>query len=442
MDIDKFLTQLNNLLIGKGEKELSPRDQKIIQDSWAGQTYEDMNIPGYTIDYIKKIAAPALWKKLSDLTGQRVTKKNLRLVLESVPKPSTSIPEPTQSSPLFKLDLSDAPYVSDFYGRTNELAQLEQWIVTDNCPLVALLGITGIGKTALSAKLVEQIKDQFEYVIWRTLNHTPSVEELLSDLIQFLSNHQENPSSTTLDNLVSRLMYYLNQHRCLVVLDQVEAIMDAGQSSGIYKEGYQGYGNLLQSIGYKRHQSCLLLTSQEPPQEVKELVIRAGRIREFQLKGLRKEEAKALLSNYGLSKSVHGVGQLIDRYKGHPLALKIAVRTIQNCHNGKISDFLKGSLFIGDVLLSLLDQQFYHLSDFDQELMNYLAMATEPVSTQHLLAEFSSYPNRATSEIKTSLNNLLQRSLIEKNYQDMGEVFFTLDPVIKKYLNKRLYQGG
>ncbi|NET69357.1 MAG: hypothetical protein F6K63_35245 [Moorea sp. SIO1G6] len=69
-------------------------------------------------------------------------------------------------------------------------------------------------------------------------------------------------------------------------------------------------------------------------------------------------------------------------------------------------------------------------------------MATEPVSTQYLLAQFSSYPNRASSEIKTSINNLLQRSLIEKNSQDMGEVFFTVDPVIKNYLNKRLYQGG
>ncbi|NEP51497.1 MAG: NACHT domain-containing protein [Moorea sp. SIO3C2] len=441
MEIDKLLTQLNNLLIGKGEKELSPRDQKIIQDSWVGQTYEEMNIPGYTTDYIKKIAAPSLWKKLSNLTGQRVTKKNLRLVLESVSKPSSSIPEQTDSSPLLKLDLSDAPYVSDFYGRTNELAQLEQWIVTDKSPLVAILGITGIGKTALSVKLVEQIKDQFEYVIWRTLNHTPSVEELLSDLIQFLSNHQENPSSTTLNNLVSRLMYYLNQHRCLVVLDQVEAILDAGQSSGIYKEAYQGYGNLLQSIGDKRHQSCLLLITQEPPQEVKELVIRQGRIREFQLKGLRNQDAKALLSKYRFSKSVHGLGQLIDNYKGHPLALKIAVRTIQNCHNGKISDFIQGSLFISDLLLSLLDKQFSHLSDFEQELMHYLAMANEPVSTQHLLAEFSSSPNRASSEIKTSLNNLLQRSLIEKNSQDFGEVFFTLDPVIKKYLNKRFYQG-
>ncbi|NEO41314.1 MAG: AAA family ATPase [Moorea sp. SIOASIH] len=439
MDIDKFLTQLNNLLIAKGEKELSPRDQKIIQDSWAGKTYEDMNIPGYTTDYIKKMAAPSLWKKLSNLTGQRVTKKNLRLVLESLSKPSSSIPEPTESSPLLKLDLSDAPYVSDFYGRTNELAQLEQWIVTDHSPLVAIFGITGIGKTALSVKLVEQIKDQFEYVIWRSLKDTPSVEEVLSDLIQFFSNHQENPSSTTLNNLLSRLMYYLNQHRCLVVLDEVEAIMDAGESSGIYKEGYQDYRKLLQCIGEKRHQSCLLLTSQEPPQEVKELVIRQGRIREFQLKGLKKEDAKALLSKDGISKSLHGVGQLIDSYKGHPLALKIAVRTIQNCHNGKISDFLKGSLFIGDVLINMFDKQFSLLSDFDQELMNHLAMATEPVSTQYLLAQFSSYPNRASSEIKTSINNLLQRSLIEKTSQDIGEVFFNVEPVIKNYLNKRLY---
>jgi MinD superfamily P-loop ATPase len=58
--------------------------------------------------------------------------------------------------------------------------------------LVAILGIGGIGKTALSIKLAETIQPQFEYVIWRSLHNAPSVESLLASLIEFLSDYQEN----------------------------------------------------------------------------------------------------------------------------------------------------------------------------------------------------------------------------------------------------------
>jgi len=73
-----------------------------------------------------------------------------------------SPPDPIQ-------DWGEAPDVSVFYGRNAELTMLEQWIVSDRYRLVALLGMGGIGKTALSVKLAEQIQGEFEYVIWRSL---------------------------------------------------------------------------------------------------------------------------------------------------------------------------------------------------------------------------------------------------------------------------------
>ncbi len=57
------------------------------------------------------------------------------------------------------------PDVSIFYGRTNEVVNLTQWIIPDRCRLVALLGMGGIGKSALAAKIVEQLASQFEYVV-------------------------------------------------------------------------------------------------------------------------------------------------------------------------------------------------------------------------------------------------------------------------------------
>ncbi|NEQ19850.1 MAG: hypothetical protein F6K28_10700 [Microcoleus sp. SIO2G3] len=122
-------------------------------------------------------------------------------------------------------DWGEAIDVSVFYGRSWELATLERWIIQDKCRLVAMLGIGGIGKTALSVKLAEQLQGQFEYVIWRSLHNAPSLESLLTNLIDFLSNQQEVDLPEDSSYRISRLLYYLQKHRCLIVLDNAETIL-------------------------------------------------------------------------------------------------------------------------------------------------------------------------------------------------------------------------
>ncbi|HWS83829.1 MAG TPA: NB-ARC domain-containing protein [Ktedonobacteraceae bacterium] len=141
-------------------------------------------------------------------------------------------------------DWGQSPNVQVFYGRQAELATLERWIVSDHCQMVVVFGIGGIGKTTLAAKLAEQIKGEFGSVFWRSLQHAPTLKTLLSECIQFLSDEKKIDLPENVEDQIAQLIGYFRRHRCLVVLDNVESILQKGQMAGQYREGYEGYGVL------------------------------------------------------------------------------------------------------------------------------------------------------------------------------------------------------
>ncbi len=58
-------------------------------------------------------------------------------------------------------------------------------------------------------------------------------------------------------------MQYLHQTRCLLVLDNLESILQWG-GGGYYRPGFEGYGQLIRTIGESTHKSCLIIISREP----------------------------------------------------------------------------------------------------------------------------------------------------------------------------------
>jgi hypothetical protein len=166
------------------------------------------------------------------------------------------------------LSWGEAIDVSAFHGREEELAVLKRWVVDDHCRLITLTGMGGIGKTALSVKLAEDVQAEFEVVIWRSLRNAPPVQDLLTDLLSILSRGRQTEIPATFNHQISQLIEFLRSVRCLLILDNVESILLSEERAGVYRTGYEEYGQLLGYIADTQHQGCLLLTSREKPKGI------------------------------------------------------------------------------------------------------------------------------------------------------------------------------
>ena len=431
---------------------LTTIQMQIFCGCWNGETYAEMaERMGYDAGYIKDSGAK-LWKLLSEGLSERVTKSNVESVFQrlgriAVPAVSPTVPQapefqPTapQSSapqpPAVHLDWGEAIDVSMFLGRTVELSRLKQWILEENCRSISILGMGGIGKTALSVKLAEDIAQQAgcRFLIWRTLRNAPPVEELLADLIGVLSEGQVKAADLPPDmaGRLARLMDYLQAARVLLLLDNLETILQAGEYSGYFQAQHLGYGELLKRLAQTAHASCLVITSRENPRDLTLLEGETLPVRSLRLSGLAGDESRAILQAKGsFSGSEADWQSLSQRYAGNPLALKIVASTIQDLFDGSLSEFLAQGAIVFDDIRHLLGQQFDRLSLLEQTIMYWLAIAREPIPWGELQADLlNPVP---TTKLLEAVSSLVRRSLIEKTNQQ-----YTQQPVVMEYVTDRL----
>lgn len=80
MDVEEGLEFADQLIYAKTGKHLNDLEREVFLGSWQGHTYEKM----YPInpEYVEKDVGYKLWKKLSNVLGEKVNKKNFRGALE------------------------------------------------------------------------------------------------------------------------------------------------------------------------------------------------------------------------------------------------------------------------------------------------------------------------------------------------------------------------
>jgi WD40 repeat protein/transcriptional regulator with XRE-family HTH domain len=342
------------------------------------------------------------------------------------PLPKLMAPTPAKT----KVDWGEAPDTSRVLGRQRELEQLRQWLVSDRCKVVAVLGMGGAGKTALATLTAGRVQEEFSAVIWRSLRDAPPLSELLSQCIELLSNHAEVELPLAAGERAALLIKYLREQRCLLVLDNFETVLQ-GDRPGHYLPGYEGYGILLKQIGEGRHQSCLLLTSREKPKELIPLAGAAAAVRALELASLDPIDSRVLLQDRGLHGSEREWGALHERFSGNPLALQIVAETIYELFGGNITQFLVQDTTLFGEINDLLTKQLTRLSALEQDVLFWLAINREPVTAEELCQDLVPRPRQAA--VLAALHALRQRFLVERVQNG-----FTLQNVVLEYFTSRL----
>ena len=321
------------------------------------------------------------------------------------------------------------PAEPDFYGRKLELDRLQTWAENPHCRLIVLYGLDGIGKSSLVAQLIKQVRGNFHRIEWKAFSYGDSVELTLIDLLQQLDPKGAFDMLTP-QQLHERLWQQLQQ-RCLIVLEQVQ-----DHHTAKFDEYKQLLRKLLQTYG-KSHQSCILLiTSYEKPDDVTAVANHRDAAKSLHLNGVDLATGLEILKNKEpkLVKNVEIATELVRRFGGYPLALKLVSSHIRDRYNGDVQAFIN-HLYVPQSIEDMIKRS---IDDLEQPALTILDILKDsaPMSQAQLHAACQEQIPLDLDFIRAK-DILERRSLLtryEGNTEDGREFLFGLEEVTKQVL--------
>ncbi|MBD2066100.1 AAA-like domain-containing protein [Leptolyngbya sp. FACHB-671] len=198
MTVDTLIESLNRDLAARQIRPLNPAETLLLRGIWQYQTYTQIaEEVGYSSGYLTNVVAPELLHRLSDLVGQRLTKKNCRILLEaytasqsqpkSLGQPQSLIPSltPEPNSAVIPA-FPSGPIASDspFYI---ERPPIESQVNDEICKPGALVRVKApreMGKTSLLLHVLDHAQQQGYQTVY--LNLEQMDQAICADLNRFL----------------------------------------------------------------------------------------------------------------------------------------------------------------------------------------------------------------------------------------------------------------
>ena len=400
MNVTEILQFADQLVFAQKGKHLDDLQKTVITGVYEGKTYDTIAEECHRSESRVRSAGRRLWKILSESLGEDINKHNFCWTIERIAdnkfvsvgnnninycpnhsQKSSDKPEDNITNKIYH-DLTLAPQIINFCNRETELQTISKWILNQNIRLISVLGLSGIGKTALVRTFVDLNLEQFEVIIWKSLKFPLSLDLSISDLL----NTCQKEAKETLQANLKQLFDIFTQKRCLIILDDVQNLFSSGDFAGKYQEEYQDYQKFFTMISEIQHQSNLILISREQCPEMESLNEDLYPIKCLELSGL---DDINILNNMGLNNQNTWL-YLINLYEGNLMYLKTIATLINKNYDGQVSEFLaEKTLHITPKMQSYFRELFNHLSPTEQMIVLQLSKCNQAISREDLRQSLS-----------------------------------------------------
>ncbi|UCE75317.1 MAG: ATP-binding protein [Methanomassiliicoccales archaeon] len=299
---------------------------------------------------------------------------------------------------------SDAPRVMHFFGRKREMAILEKWVEDkESHNIIFIHGMAGIGKTTLTAKLIENQRGS-KHLFWHNFHNLDTLRGVLFRLSEFLSklghDHLEMyiRTRTSLDSYeISRILEKsIGKLDATLIFDDFHKSNDKIRAFFVY---------LLRMLTSSSKTKILILSREIVPFYDSREVLTKKIVAEMELEGLDFESSKRLLTEKGIDK--RRFKEIYGFTAGNPLFLEIL----------ESKDHLERYVH---------DELFSKLGEDERKILGIISIYRFPVPEDSLVM------NKDFSFEK--LYALTQKSIVKK---DSHNRYFVHD-ILKQFFYTRL----
>ncbi|MEH2408775.1 helix-turn-helix domain-containing protein [Nostoc sp.] len=241
-------------------------------------------------------------------------------------------------------------YDPNWVGREQLVTELSEKL-RGSCRLLLILGLTGIGKTALAERLAVELqnwfsgdwKKKFKRANFDNQNKTKDFAGVaarwLEEWGEKLSAEDKKP-----ERLWWRLVKYLQENQVLVLIDSLEALLTGNEEEGWGDFADEWWGKFFVSLlSAESCQSRLIVTSQDLPVKLVDYRYKLFWHRQV-LYGLDESEQITLFETTGLDIRQESPDRPLllrigKAYKGHPLVLRVIIGEIGESFNSNVQAY-------------------------------------------------------------------------------------------------------
>jgi tetratricopeptide (TPR) repeat protein len=264
MNVEAVLMLVDREVYRHTNKHLTDLQQAVITNVLLSRKYLEIADEYGCTEGHAKDTGYLLWKLLTQVWGEKVTKSNLRRIV-SRQLASLEINQTIVNSTVNSNLNSDEAVVNimiaenpDFVGRQQAIANLQTLVVQGN-KIIVLQGEGGIGKTTLAQQFLAMQGFPLRLEVLMA-KETTNIVAVASVVEEWLQRDLHEDSGKEFGVTLARFKRCLEQRPVGILIDNLEPALD---KNGRFIANHRDYLELLRILGDARVQSTTIITSRD-----------------------------------------------------------------------------------------------------------------------------------------------------------------------------------